>query len=611
MANIRVMKEVLANKIAAGEVIERPLSVVKELVENAIDANCTQIEINLLESGLKQIIVKDNGNGMDEEDLTLSIKRHATSKLYDDKDLFKISTLGFRGEALPSIFAVSNLKISTSTDGITGFSLSKVSDEEFEIEKIGMNKGTIIEINNLFYNTPVRFKHLSNPFYELSLTLNFINKLSLLHPNISFVVNNDGNNLINTNGNGDIRGIFAKQYSVELAKRLMIIKKENSHFKIELFTSHPHDTRSRKNYITIGLNQRLIRNYEIENKIISSYGTFLHTGQYPICFINIEVNYALIDVNIHPTKQQVKISLIDSLLDLIETSIKEELTKLTYIGTPTNIKVDDYKTQASDEQVNKTIDKMFMNYNETKPKSFNEPNIRVNPKLSEQQFDDDLFKYNSTNVNYSSQLFDIDSKVSQKSLQKLPMLEFVGTMHNTYLVFENGDGLFLIDQHAAQERINYELILDMFNGREFSFQQTLLPLIITLNEIEDAKFSRVYEKTTDFGFKVESFGLHTYRVVEVDSWLGKRKTVEDDINEIVRLMIDKTQTNYQDFIDEIAINMACKKSIKAHQRVSPEEAIDLIKQLNKANQPFTCPHGRPILVKITISEIEKMFKRVF
>lgn len=604
MAKIQIMKEVLANKIAAGEVIERPLSVVKELIENAIDANSTKIEIELKDSGLAKIIIKDNGNGMNEDDLRLSIKRHATSKLYDDKDLFKISTLGFRGEALPSIYAVSMLNISSSTDGVNGLCLSKVTDEEYKLTKIGLNRGTIIEVSNLFYNTPVRFKHLSNPFYELSLIVNYVNKLSMLHPNISFSLANNENNLLMTTGNGDVQSIFAMQYSAQMAKSLMMIQNENNHFKIELYASHPHDTRSRKSFITIGLNKRLIRNYEIENKIIDSYGSFLHTGQYPICFINITVNYALIDVNIHPTKQQVKISLIDSLLDLIEASIKKSLSELTYVASPLDIKYSDYTERDTNSQIEQNLDRLFASEIEDSP-------VGAENKISNSSEVDEVFKYNSTNVNYTDELFDVDSREQTKSLQKLPLLEFVGTMHNTYLVFENGEGLFLIDQHAAQERINYELIVEKFRNHQFNYQQVLVPIVFSLSEVDFVKFAPLADQTSLFGFKVEEFGINDYRVIEMDSWLANRKDVEEDIKDIVTTMIDKNKLDFQDFFEEIAITMACKKSIKAHQRVSGPEAVDLIKQLNKAQQPFTCPHGRPILVKITVGEIEKMFKRVF
>lgn len=626
------MKEVLANKIAAGEVIERPLSVVKELVENSLDANSSVIKIELKDSGIKKIEIKDNGSGMSETDLPLSIKRHATSKLYDDKDLFKISTLGFRGEALPSIYAVSQVTIASSTDGIGGKKLIKIDDENYQIEPVAMNKGTIITIDNLFYNTPVRYKHLSNPFYELSLVVQYLNKLALIHPTVSFTLVNNGNELVKTSGNGDIRAIIGNQYSASIAQSMISFKCHNEHFEVEMYSSHPHDTRSRKSHITIGLNERLIRNYDIENKIVESYGTFLHTGQYPISFINVKVNYSLIDVNIHPTKQQVKISLIDSLLDLISENIKKELTSLTYMAEPVDIKTNSYEQYIENQtvEVSSQLDDLFADKKAeggaqepiSKPTvgypmpKTTEPNIAREPNTAHEPNDlsqvDDIFKVNKDNVNHSQNLFSLEAdenKVSDE--QKLPLFNFIGTLHNTYIICENGEGLYLIDQHAAQERINYELIYASFKNRKFTYQQSLLPIIITLSETENALFGPRITETENFGFKVEEFGLNSYKVTEVDSWILKRPNPEEDIAEMVDTIIDKKSTSFEHYYEEVAISMACKKSIKAHQRINQSEAEDLLATLNATEQPYTCPHGRPVIVKISTKEIEKMFKRVF
>ncbi|WOO87316.1 DNA mismatch repair endonuclease MutL [Mollicutes bacterium LVI A0039] len=629
MSKIKVMKEVLANKIAAGEVIERPLSVVKELVENSLDAQSSMIRIELKDSGIKKIEIKDNGSGMSETDLPLSIKRHATSKLYDDKDLFKISTLGFRGEALPSIYAVSQVTICSSTDGIGGKKLTKVDDENYTIDSMAMNKGTIITIDNLFYNTPVRYKHLSNTFYELSLVVQYINKLALIHPQVSFTLINNDNQLIKTSGNGDIRAIIANQYSAAIASNMLSFKCHNEHFEIEMYSSHPHDTRSRKSHITIGLNERLIRNYDIENKIVESYGSFLHTGQYPIAFINIKVNYALIDVNIHPTKQQVKISLVDSLLDLISENIKKHLGQLTYMAEPVDIKNVDYSemVEKQNKELSNQLDTLFSDKKQDReserearvlaqPKApIDSQNSGINPTtqsdVSPQQ-SYDVFKLNKDNVNHTPSLFSLeadDNKVDDA--QKLPLFNYVGTLHNTYIVCENGEGLYLIDQHAAQERINYELIVDSFKERQFVFQQSLLPIIITLSDTDNAIFAPLAHETENFGFKVEEFGVNSYKVTEVDSWISKRVSAETDINEIVNTIIDKKSTSFEHYFDEVAISMACKKSIKAHQRINQSEAENLLDTLNSTRQPYTCPHGRPVIVKITTKEIEKMFKRVF
>ncbi len=614
MSKIKIMKEVLANKIAAGEVIERPLSVVKELVENSLDAGSSAITISLVDSGIKKIEIKDNGSGMNETDLPLAIKRHATSKLYDDKDMFKISTLGFRGEALPSIFAVSQMSIASSTDGIGGKILKKIDDENYQIENIAINKGTIITIENLFYNTPVRYKHLSNTFYELSLIVQYINKLSLIHNDVSFKLINNDNELIQTSGDRFVKNILANHYNYKLASNMQHIKCKNDHFKVEMYVSHPHDTRSRKTHITIGLNKRLIRNYQIENKIIESYGTFLHTGQYPIAYIDIEVNYSLIDVNVHPTKQQVKISLIDSLLDLISEHIKMTLGGLLYVAEPEDVKVNNYLNTACDDkqEVEANLDMLFSDKKVNENSELEHEKINIINDQNSISDENEVFTYNQTNIDKSEQLFSLEANEQKQSLgNKLPIFNFIGTLHNTYLLFENVEGLYLVDQHAAQERINYEIIYDSFKNKKFNYQQSLLPIVISLDSASASILNDNTDLAKNFGFKLENFGIDTFKVVEIDNWIASRPSPEEDVKDMINVIIDKKNSSFEQYYDEVAISMACKKSIKAHQRLNKIEAEALIRDLNLTRQPYTCPHGRPVLVKLTTKEIEKMFKRIF
>ncbi len=587
MSQIRVMKDVLANKIAAGEIIERPMSVVKELVENAIDAESKVINIKLKSSGLESIVVIDDGNGMVLDDLELCIKRHATSKLFDDRDLFSISTLGFRGEAIPSIYSVSKMQITSSIDGNTANKLIKIDDDKYKIEEASANKGTKIVVNNLFYNTPVRYKHLSNPFYELSIIVNYINKVSLINNDISFKLINDDNTLIHTFGDSNIKSIFSNQYNPTLSNNMLEINMDNEHFKLKIITSSPIDTRSRKNHITISVNKRLVRNYEIENQIIQAYDKFLHTNQFPITFIEISVNYNLIDVNIHPTKQQVKISLLDELLIIINKEIKQSLSNVSYISKP---------------QIN---DKVYKNNN-----SFSINNLSV-------------FEKNNNKKNYSDSLFDSVQSVDDQNLTQvitknnslinnhIEELDFLSSLHNTYLLFQSQNGLYLVDQHAAQERIKYEQYYEKYKNKTFIYQQLLLPIIIELTTQEQLLFTKKHQELECFGIKVESFGINTYKVLEIDSWMSNRDNIEDDIIDLIHLIIENKKHDFASFYEEVAIMMACKKSIKANHFLDKLEADDLIKQLRKCNQPFTCPHGRPIFVNITIKEIEKMFKRTF
>jgi len=572
MRDIKLMNEVLANKIAAGEIIERPLSVVKELVENSIDANASVIEINLQESGIKYISVLDNGYGMNKSNLLMSVKRHATSKLYDEKELFKIGTLGFRGEALATMGVVSHLSITSSDDGITGHCLKYKSEDEYTIEEVGCNIGTNVEVGQLFYNTPVRYKHLSNPFYELSLIVSYISKLALCSPDISFKLINDDKELLSTSGNGDMGAIFNSVYNLSIAKSMSHYNESSDNFGVEIYYASPEYTKSRKSYITICLNGRIVRNYDIENAIIDSYKNFLHTNQYPIVVINVEADYHLIDVNIHPTKQQVKISLIDELKELITKGIKNNLDKLIYVP---------------DAEVKMDVSPNYF---------YEEPSI-----------DTSSYSFNKEQVSIKME----DTLVNDNIEWKLPYFEYVGTLHATYLLFENENGLHLVDQHAAQERINYEKFYKLFDTKVFSFQQMLVPVAIELSVDEFNALSKRIDILESIGIKVEEFGINTYKVVGLDKFYMRARNITDDIHNLFDLIIKQKEIDFAKIYEDVAIMMACKSSIKANQYINLEEINSLIKQLNECDNPFTCPHGRPVIVNLSTREIEKLFKRVF
>jgi DNA mismatch repair protein MutL len=572
MRDIKLMNEVLANKIAAGEIIERPLSVVKELVENSIDANANVIEIKLEESGIKYISVSDNGFGMNKMNLLMSVKRHATSKLYDEKELFKIGTLGFRGEALATMGVVSHLSITSSDDGIVGHCLKYKSENDYTIEEVGCNIGTKVEVGQLFYNTPVRYKHLSNPFYELSLIVSYISKLALCSPNVSFKLINDDKDLLTTSGNADMGAIFSSVYSLPIAKSMNRFVGVSDNFDVEIYYASPEFTKSRKSYITISLNGRIVRNYDIENTIIDSYKNFLHTNQYPIVVINIKADYHLIDVNIHPTKQQVKISLIDELKDLINKGIKANLDKLLYVPDA-EIKMD---TSDNYFYENKTSDKPVY--------SFVKEQVPI--KIEDTLEHDDI-------------------------VWKLPHFEYVGTLHATYLLFENESGLHLVDQHAAQERINYEKFYKLFDTKEFTFQQMLVPVTIELSMDEFNALNKKIDVLESIGIKIEEFGINTYKVVGLDKFYMRARNITDDIHNLFDLIIKQKEVDFAKIYEDVAIMMACKSSIKANQYINRGEVQSLMEQLNECDNPFTCPHGRPVIVNLSTREIEKMFKRVF
>lgn len=592
MTNIKLMSENLANKIAAGEIIERPLSVVKELVENAIDANANQITIELKEAGITQIKVIDNGKGMNAADLALCTKRHATSKIYSDQDLFKISTLGFRGEALASIFAVSKFEI-ISSDGENGNILIKLDDESFNIKPIAANKGTAVIIKNLFYNTPARYKHLSSPFYELSIIINYINKLALTMPQVSFKIINDEKVVLHTFGNGDVKSAIAQIYSPKLASKMIELELVSDNFKVSGFTSHPNDTRSKKSYITLAINGRIIRNYDIENAIIEGYGKFLHTNQFPISILNIELDYALVDVNIHPTKQQVKISLMEELLLLIRTMLDKKMKSLMYI--------------AFDDEITSS---KVMNLNESNYKASQTTikSTEINP-INQDNFIDDSLKNISKHEIEKFDLF-ADEEVKMAT-PRLPKLEYIGALKNTYLLFQNEEGLYLLDQHAAQERINYEIIYKKFVERSFTFQQLLTPFTIEMTANDYLLAKNKISELEKLGIILEEFGPNTFKISEVDNFYFKANNLKTDVEVLLDRIIKEKSLEFAKIYEDIAILMACKGSIKANHYLERNEVEKLINDLNEAEHPYTCPHGRPVIVNISFGEIEKMFKRIF
>ncbi len=579
MADIKIMSSNLANKIAAGEIIERPLSVVKELVENSLDSGAKKIEVTLVDSGLSKIQVVDDGVGMNRENLEKSIVRHATSKIYSDEDLFNIATLGFRGEALASMFAVSKMEITTKTRDSDGHKLTSLGDGDYKIEPYPSNDGCEVVVKSLFFNTPVRYKHLSSPMYELSLIVNYVNKLALSLGDIAFSVTNNDKQLLKTYGNNKIEDVFASVYSFDVAKNLIIKDSESDNFKIDVVYAKPEYTRSKKSFMTICINNRIINNYKIENQILSSFKDYLHTNQYPIILVNIKMDYSLVDVNIHPNKNQVNISLIDELNVQLDETIKSGLDGNFYVPSITLEDKDEFKL----------MDEKFNNY-----QTNSVTNFELDMELTIDQASEDE-----------------EEKTFEETKWQLPIFDYIGTFDNTYLLFENEKGMYLVDQHAAQERINYEAILNKFKNREFNYQQLMLPITLELSTSDNIDLNQAIDVFENVGIKLESFGIDVLKVVEIDNFYLKSGNLEHDITNILNYFKEHKRVEFEKINEDLAIMMACKSSIKAHDYINQAEINVLLKDLNKCEFPYTCPHGRPIIINLTHYEIQKLFKRVF
>ena len=585
MSKIQVMNEDLANKIAAGEVVEKTMNVVKELVENSIDAKSTIIKVELIDSGVKEIKVIDDGIGMDKDDAVLAFSRHATSKLKSLDDLFNINSLGFRGEALPSIASVSNVTLKTS-DGKTGTMVELVGGVIKEIKSCDLKQGTTIIVKDLFYNTPVRLKYLKSLYTELANISDYLNKMALSYPNIKFILINNSKELLNTSGSGDLLKTILNIYGLIVANKMMFITNMNNDYKISGYISYPELTKSNRGSITLLVNNRVVRNNDIIKAILEAYHTYIPKDRYPYIVLNIEVDPFLVDVNVHPTKMEVKFSKQDSLLNLIMETISNKLSKKTLIPKVINENVEDNYYQ-DDLNVNNDL--------------FNFPEIvkedkKENNKLEELTFD---FSIQEEKESYE-ETFQEDSRIKD--------MYPIGIVHGTYIICENPNGMFIIDQHAAAERINYEKYYHALSTHSKNTIDVLVPYKIELPANEYLILSKNFSILDRLGFKYEEFGTNTLIIRTHPTWIPKYAPLEA-IKKIIDIIIMNEDFDEDKFNEKVSITLACKMSIKAGDVITMPDMTYLINELRHTKNPFTCPHGRPTIIAYTKYDLEKLFKR--
>ena len=685
MGKINILSAELSNKIAAGEVVERPSSVVKELVENSIDAGSTNIKIIIQEFGIKQIRIIDNGSGISNDDLERAFLRHATSKISADYDLFHIETLGFRGEALASISSVSKVTIKSCSGEAQGKMLILEGGKVVQSEFYAPIKGTDLSVENLFYNTPARLKYLRNPHTEQANITNVIHKFALSYPNISFELHVDGKITFKTYGDGDVHKILSKIYNMGVAKNMIDFSGSNDDYKVYGFISVPEETRASKNYIHIFINGRYIKNYVIQNSIIDAYGTLLMKNRYPLCVINIEMDPILLDVNVHPTKQEVRLSKEAELIRLIKEIIAERLSNYTYIPQGMNnvltkkeksrIEKLDFlseldtkfgieedadisKKQLEDKIINEDDfifgeDNLSLennisvnDKNENNDNSYSRKTNRVksdlpdlsynpHPKDNRNRFGEKPTKKEIENfMNFSKRdeieytegnvILGTDSELDnshfdeiknakivqddETKVRTLPDLKVLAQIFKTYILSEVDNKLYLIDQHAAAERYNYEKLQREFSERKNYKKQMLIPLMFDFSVEEAAEVRNNLEKFEELGIVFEEFGDNSYVVREFPGW------IEEDEEEMIKIIVEKVLKNNNITFNELrndAIAMAsCKMSIKANQILNEVEMNKVISDLYECKNPFTCPHGRPIITKMEKKDLEKMFKRI-
>ena len=706
MGKINILSAELSNKIAAGEVVERPSSVVKELVENSIDAGSTNIKVIIKEFGIQQIRIIDNGSGISNDDLARAFLRHATSKISADYDLFHIETLGFRGEALASISSVSKVTIKSCAGEAQGKMLVLEGGKVVSEEYYAPIKGTDLSVENLFYNTPARLKYLRNPHTEQANITNIIHKFALSYPNVAFELHVDGKITFKTYGDGDVHKILSKIYNMGVARNMIEFSGNNDDYKVFGYISVPEETRASKNYINIFINGRYIKNYGIQNAIIDAYGTLLMINRYPLCVINIEMDPILLDVNVHPTKQEVRLSKEAELIRLIKEVITERLSNYTYIPQGMN-NVLTKKEKAKIEKIN-FLDELDNKFGNVEDKNiFSEEKIEpevdlevelsfpdaqeevashviqedeflfggdlltntveektpvqskestFNQRSKTQRIKSDLpdlsysshprdnrnkygdkptkkeienfmnFSKKEDNMSYDEHIEEVvsivvkddshfneikDAKIVQDDdtkVRTLPDLKVLAQIFKTYILSEADNELFLIDQHAAAERYNYEKLQREFIERKNYKKQMLIPLMFDFSVEEAAEVRNNLEKFEELGIVFEEFGDNSYVVREFPGW------IEEDEEQMIKIIVEKVLRNNNITFNELrndAIAMAsCKMSIKANQVLTDVEMNKVISDLYECKNPFTCPHGRPIITKMEKKDLEKMFKRI-
>lgn len=585
MGKIKVMSESLSNKIAAGEVVEKVSSVVKELVENSIDAGSNIIEVSLVDAGIKEIKVIDNGKGMDKEDALLCFSPHATSKIRNENDLFFINTLGFRGEALPSIASVSDVFLDTSDGSYS--TLVHIKGGKLESNEVGtVSKGTKIIVRDLFFNTPARLKFLKSYYTELNGVVSLIEKLSLSHPNISFKLSSDNKELIKTSGSNDLLKTIYEIYGYNVSKNMVYIEGHNDDYDINGYVSNINITKSTKKDMITLVNGRIVNNSYVNRIIKDAYHTYLAVDKYPIVVINILVDPTIVDVNIHPTKQDIKFGKMETLEELLFSLIRDKLMN---------------------------INNMFKAYDETKYEVSNSEEYVLNDNLVvKEEYDKPVIEESKMcfNMNEESSGYETVIDTLEVKNEKPSLLHPIGLAMGTYLFASDEECVYMIDIHAANERINYEKLLNALKESVVHKTSMLFPITIEFTKNEFMTIMEKKEFINNLGISFDEFGVNTIRVYEHPTYF-REGYEEESLRRVFDLIvsIDKDFDRVK-FNEQLAINLSCKMSVKANTFIGSLEQETLLKRLFECEFPYTCPHGRPTIIKYTKYELEKLFKRV-
>ncbi|WP_124057453.1 DNA mismatch repair endonuclease MutL [Vaginisenegalia massiliensis] len=646
MGKIRQMSEALANQIAAGEVVERPASVVKELVENAIDAQSTQITIDVIEAGIQQIRVTDNGEGMDQDDLVKAFLPHATSKIYDLSDLFQIRSLGFRGEALASIGSVAKVRVESARQDIQTSDLahfvyiegSKLVDQG----PCASRQGTSIQVDSLFYNTPARLKHLSSLKTELKHILSFVQEVALSYPEIRFTLFSEGQKIFSSVGNGSLRQTIANVYQPAIARQLIQLSAENQEFQVSGFISPPTLTRTNRFYMHWIINGRPVRSYALNEILIKAYGRQLMIGRYPLSVIHVNLDPRLVDVNVHPTKQTVRLSKEAELSQLLIKGVTDAITAINpipqaysdnqpVIQNADNLKsvgINSVGSQVEEQNVAEKVSNQMASNQEqsdsvaetlTALPKFKPQVMPLFDQISESQAvagqPNQAFGHSSVSeLNQSEHNAEPLSEggnqvgTAQRPLPDFDQLRYIGQIHGTYLVAESPTSFYLIDQHAAQERLRYERLM-AYDPDVMVQQQLLMPLILNFSSAEMLTIERIKPDLARLGIFLDQFGPNAYQLESYPNWL-EADQVESTVRDLTELFEAKQDYTISQIKEKALIMQSCRGAIKANHYLDRQQAQALIQQMKDLEDPYHCPHGRPVFVEFDQKSLEKLFKRI-
>lgn len=598
---IKQLDDILANKIAAGEVIERPANVVKELVENSIDASSSKIDIIIEEGGMNLIQIIDDGSGMDKDDARLCFSRHATSKIYNDQDLFCIQTLGFRGEAIPSIASISHFVLKTS-DGNQGSTVIYEFGKFIEQKQSDLNRGTNISVSKLFQNVPARLKYVKSVNAEFAHIQNYVERLSLSHPDIAFTLIHNDKMTYKTNGNGNLLEVIHQIYGLSVVKNMLNLKAGNDEFQIEGFIGKIEVNRASKNHIVTMVNHRIVKNQVAIDAINQAYRKYLADNRYPIAVINIEIDPYLVDVNVHPSKLEVKFSKEYELKKLIFDAVSKTLenVNLTY-----QVKEERPVFKPQLDQMDLDID--FRQEIPTK--------VQEKPQASFiQEKKQPLFVHEEKNEYITEpveKLFEepIQLEKVEVSLKEMKKKIFVkAQIHGTYIVGEDDSGMYLIDQHAAQERINYEYFLEKYSHPDMTMRDLLIPITVEYPLSECMMIEERKDLLKEVGIDLEPFG-NGFIIKQLPMWMNQINEhlfIEDMIQQILK----DNKIDLLSLQEHAIATLSCKASLKGNSHLSIESMQTIVDNLMRCDNPYVCPHGRPTIIHYSAYELEKLFKRV-